>query len=656
MLRGVPIKISAPVLITLPVLLLGLGLSLYWRSNSGDAIRTVAEQGISEIHTLAGTRVRSLLAMPPRICRLNRHLIEQGVLDPDTLEDWFPIMSDQIEEFEMLSAVGWGSPDGRAAWVTRYADGQTYWALESDPGDPEMLEWRITEMGTIPDQPTGTFEFDLFTRPWYTTPIESGQGAWTDPYLWIGGVDGTSITLGISYGIPITNGSGTMLGVIDADYSLNDLSKFLSTIEIGPNGLLALIDGSGTLIAGSGRVSPIDEQGNRFSVDDPAHPILAAAAPYLIGEQAQRGRLSPITIGADTYLLRASEVGTDLGIDWILVTAAAQRDYTGDIEQGFRNSFILTSLIVLLIVLAGIIVARWLVRPIATLVGAAQRVGSGDLDFDIEIDHAPEYANLSNAMNTMIDDLRDRMRMRRSLMLAQEVQKNLLPDHEPSIKGLDIVGHSTYCDETGGDYYDFLHVIGGDENEVVVALGDVMGHGVAAAMLMATARGILRSRCAVEGSLAEFLEHLNKLLIPDTRGERFMTMLLATINATTHRMRWASAGHGAPIIYDGANDRFIDLDGGGVPLGIFADAEYEEYTLDKIEHGMIILIATDGLWEAKSHIDGELFGMERLREMLRTLAPRTAREISDTLRDTISEFQGEDGQDDDVTYVVVKIP
>ena len=101
--------------------------------------------------------------------------------------------------------------------------------------------------------------------------------------------------------------------------------------------------------------------------------------------------------------------------------------------------------------------------------------------------------------------LQDRLRMRESLSLAMEVQRNLLPSDAPVISGLDIAGHSTYCDETGGDYYDFLDVSGADKDTAVVALGDVMGHGVAAAMLMATARGILRSRCSVAGSLADCL-------------------------------------------------------------------------------------------------------------------------------------------------------
>ena len=190
--------------------------------------------------------------------------------------------------------------------------------------------------------------------------------------------------------------------------------------------------------------------------------------------------------------------------------------------------------------------------------------------------------------------------MRKSLSLAMEVQRNLLPSESPSFRGLDITGHSTYCDETGGDYYDFLDVIDADEDSAVIAVGDVMGHGVAAAMLMATARGILRSRCSVRGSLSDFLVHLNSMLVPDTGGYRFMTMLLMTVNGRTREIRWSSAGHGAPLVYDPVEDAFVELEGASLPLGLVAGTEYEEYVHQGLPPGSLLLVATDGHVRASS--------------------------------------------------------
>ena len=176
-----------------------------------------------------------------------------------------------------------------------------------------------------------------------------------------------------------------------------------------------------------------------------------------------------------------------------------------------RRSFYFGIAAVLATLLLGFTLASVFVRPIFQLVDHVRRIGGGNLDEQLHLGYAPEFVQLSEEINAMTEGLRDRMRMRHSLALAREVQQSLLPSETPKLKGLDISGHSTYCDETGGDYYDFLDVAGLSENSVAIALGDVMGHGVAAAMLMATARGVLRSRCQEPGSLSDLLNHMNQI-------------------------------------------------------------------------------------------------------------------------------------------------
>src|SRR5205085_6737699 len=132
-----------------------------------------------------------------------------------------------------------------------------------------------------------------------------------------------------------------------------------------------------------------------------------------------------------------------------------------------------------------------------------------------------EFRQLSTALNQMIEDLRDRLRLRHSLDVAMQVQQRLLPSQPPRVRGLDVAGHSTYCDETGGDYYDFLILDEAAPDSVLLALGDVMGHGVAAALVMAGARAVLRDRADPKGGLAELMGRLNRLLAADHEGTRF---------------------------------------------------------------------------------------------------------------------------------------
>jgi sigma-B regulation protein RsbU (phosphoserine phosphatase) len=288
------------------------------------------------------------------------------------------------------------------------------------------------------------------------------------------------------------------------------------------------------------------------------------------------------------------------------------------------------------------------------LVGHVRRIGEGDLEHELYLQYSPEFVKVSDEINTMTSGLRDRMRLRHSLALAMEVQQSLLPSDAPDIEGLDIAGHSAYCDETGGDYYDFLDITGVSNTTAAVAVGDVVGHGVAAAMLMATARGILRCRCQDPGTLADLLNNMNDLLVQDTGGERFMTMLLMTVDAVDGRLRWATAGHEPPLVYDKGPDRFIKLEGSGYPLGLMPDITYDEYSFASVGSGQVFVASTDGIWETVDP-EGEMFGIKRFRELIRRHAHLSAEQISKKISRDLEDFRGGSKQSDDIAFVVIKV-
>ena len=280
--------------------------------------------------------------------------------------------------------------------------------------------------------------------------------------------------------------------------------------------------------------------------------------------------------------------------------------------------------------------------PMLDLVRYVHQVGKGDLDHELRLGYSTEFVKLSKEINAMTAGLRDRMQLRHSLALAQEVQQNLLPAETPKIDGLDIAGHATYCDEIGGDYFDFLKIAGLPDTTAAIAVGDVVEHGVAAAMLMATARGILRSRCRMPGSLNELLTHLNNELVEDTGADRFMTMLLMTIDARRSEMRWVTAGHDVPIIYDPAEERFIELAGNGMSLGL------------DVRPGQVYMALTDGVFETFNK-KGEMFGKDRVRKLIRDFANQSASEIIERINVELSRFLGGTRPDDDLTFVIVKV-
>jgi sigma-B regulation protein RsbU (phosphoserine phosphatase) len=258
-------------------------------------------------------------------------------------------------------------------------------------------------------------------------------------------------------------------------------------------------------------------------------------------------------------------------------------------------------------------------------------------------------------MNEMTEGLIERDRMRQSLYLAKEVQQALLPRIDPKIRGLDIASTSVYCDETGGDYFDFL---AGDEphtGKISVVVGDVSGHGVSSALLMATARAFLRQRSALPGSLSQIVSDVNRQLVRDVEESGgFMTLFYLTIDAVNRKLNWVRAGHDPAILYDPATDTFQELRGSGMALGVKVDARFEENRKNTLEKNQIILLGTDGIWEARN-LQGEMFGKEPIYRTIRQNPALSAKEILTGIFNALNRFLEDRALEDDVTLVVIKV-
>ena len=250
---------------------------------------------------------------------------------------------------------------------------------------------------------------------------------------------------------------------------------------------------------------------------------------------------------------------------------------------------------------------------------------------------------------------KEHRKVRHSLSLAMEVQQNLLPKANPQIDGLDIAGKSIYCDETGGDYYDFLEVGSPEEGKIGVVVGDVSDHGIPSALLMATARALIRQRCSAFGQIDQVVSDVNRQLAKDVMDSgRFMTLFYAEIERLNKTIRWVNAGHEPAMIFDPVKNTFDDLNGGNnLALGIFEDTEFKE-AHQEVAPGQIVVIATDGIWETRNP-KGEMFSKDRIRKIIRRNATKTANDIQNAILDSLKRFQKEVTLEDDMTLVVIKI-
>jgi serine phosphatase RsbU (regulator of sigma subunit) len=237
-----------------------------------------------------------------------------------------------------------------------------------------------------------------------------------------------------------------------------------------------------------------------------------------------------------------------------------------------------------------------------------------------------------------------------ALNLAQEVQQNLLPQRPPQLETIDVAGRSLYCDETGGDYYDYIELPNGSLGIVV---GDVSGHGVSAALLMASVRGYLRARATLSGSTGEIITGVNRLISLDTvETGQFMTLFYLVVEPRNNRISWVRAGHDPGFLYCPHSDQFEALSGAGMALGVDESWKYEDYNR-AVTPGQIVLLTTDGIFEAHSP-EGEMFGKERFKEIVRKNADLEAEGIRKAIFDTVTEYRGDEPQEDDITLVIIK--
>jgi sigma-B regulation protein RsbU (phosphoserine phosphatase) len=339
---------------------------------------------------------------------------------------------------------------------------------------------------------------------------------------------------------------------------------------------------------------------------------------------------------------------------WSLIMIAPGKDILSPIIQ-FRWYYFVSGAIFILIILSLIRLGLGhTVSSIQDISKAAHMVSRGQFVTLTPPRTQDEVCELVCSFNTMVMQLEERIELKESLDLAMEVQQNLLPQKPLQTESLDIAGKSIYCDETGGDYFDFFQFPELGKGRIGIAVGDVVGHGVPAALLMTTVRAFLRSRMAQPGDLAQKITDVNRLLCLDTHDScDYMTLFLLVIDSMKNELKWVRAGHEPALVYDPSTDSFNELDGHGTVLGIDENWPFLEYKQSGWSNGQIIVIGTDGIWETENP-HAEKFGKDRLRKIIREHSKLSSQEIVKAITEALAAFRETASQNDDVTLVVVK--
>jgi sigma-B regulation protein RsbU (phosphoserine phosphatase) len=244
-------------------------------------------------------------------------------------------------------------------------------------------------------------------------------------------------------------------------------------------------------------------------------------------------------------------------------------------------------------------------------------------------------------------------KVQKSLAKASKIQRMLMPKSDPQVKGFDIAGKSIPCDETGGDYYDFINPEEWRRGKIGIVVADVIGHGISAALLMTSVRAFFRERILSPGKGVAIVSDVNKRLVQDIEEHNlFITMFYSEIDLAEKCFRWVHAGHESALHYDPAQDTFAMLGGEGLPLGVMGEWVYEESKIPFLP-GQVILIGTDGIKEACNPAN-EHFGNERLQTVIRDHYRKPAKGILQEAFDALANFRHTAERKDDETLVVVK--
>jgi sigma-B regulation protein RsbU (phosphoserine phosphatase) len=259
---------------------------------------------------------------------------------------------------------------------------------------------------------------------------------------------------------------------------------------------------------------------------------------------------------------------------------------------------------------------------------------------------ALENAELTESVRR---EIAQRERLDRELEIAREVQQRLFPQKLPVVRGLDFAGYCRPAEGVGGDYYDFILL---PDQSLAIAVGDVSGKGIAAALMMASLQASLRGQTIKPcETLSEMVSNINRLMYDASAENRYATFFYAQYDPATRALRYVNAGHNPPMLLRGGE--FIRLTDGGTVVGLFPEFPFRE-GLVHLERGDVLVAFTDGISEAMNAADEE-FEEERLMAAVGKMEARTAAEMIGQILAEVDGFTAGAKQNDDMTLVVVTV-
>ena len=376
-------------------------------------------------------------------------------------------------------------------------------------------------------------------------------------------------------------------------------------------------------------------------------------------------KVSGLSVFEATYMEGGAEAGTvPVLASFSLRPSALNRQLfttVGAIGPVLITVLLAVGAVFLLIEIAalatGVVMTRTITRAVDDLYEATVRVRRGDFGPRIRVHQRDQLGALGSSFNEMtssiselIDEQAKRQKLENEIVIAREVQSQLFPQVLPSLPGLQLAAICRPARVVSGDYYDFILT---GNNCVGIALADISGKGIFAALLMASLQATLRSQAAIDTTCgtAELVQRLNRHLFRNTSDDRYATFFYAIYDSEARTLTYTNAGHLGPFLVEG--DTVKELTEGGTVVGLFEEFPYTQQTIH-VSPGSLLVAFSDGLTEPEN-VYGEEYGSQRLKEEIMRQRAAVPDRIAENLIAAAEQWAGSPEQADDITVVVARM-
>lgn len=527
---------------------------------------------------------------------------------------------------------------GSVAIVPDAAEGRGEWMLYTHREEDDVLVSRQL----------GDTEYSYTKQQWYTAPLKTGKGVWSDPYI----DRGAGECLMVTYSYPMKDADGNIVALLTADIALDDLDENLNRLIPYPQSYTFTMTKDGKVLSGY---------------------------PLKLYDESDRGRGKNLDISAIFSSLEPGKTSVVTGkkfictftpienVNIVLATASPLKSVTS-VTSHIRLPLlaILVLGFVILIILLRFTMKRAM-QPLNGLTKAAIEIGDGK--FDTPLPDASEYSDidqLSKAMKYMEESInkyiveieestKARERMASQLRIAREIQRSLLPNGNASfsVEGGGSLILSAYQEsalEVGGDLYDYVETDG----RLYFIIADVSGKGIPASLMMSYVKSLFHFAAQQNMPPADIVARINDNMCADNPNNMFVTMLVGYMQPEEHKMVMANAGHNPAVLCTAGVCRYLELPA-GLPVGVMPDMPYTE-TECAIGAGDTLFVYTDGMSEAENP-EGVLYGQDRLIESVGNAVATfsTPSEVVASLAEEIRQYS-DNVYADDITMLCISMP